>query len=569
MILKRFSLAAVALIWLGGCQTLSQQDIFPETDAAIVDRPASPLLSDIVYSVLAGDIAVQRGRFPEANKHYFYAARLGRNAGLAELATKAALAGQDQEAAEQGVALWIELAPEDVGALQVAALLKAQENQLDAAVDYLRRVVAIKTEQGAKGYMEVARLLSKINNTQLRVELMRRLTVGQEGDPQALFALAIVEMSARNFSRAETAVVRVLQMRPDWTEARVLFVRVLAEQDKKLESRAALERFLKDNPKDTPLRAAYARLLVEHGELNAAYDQFRLLLKYKPEDGDTLFALGILALQLDRRDAAKDYFRRLFDVGAHRDDAAYYLGQVFEAEGRKREALGWYEKVSGENLSDARVRVAHIYVGLGEVRRAREILQQLRTQAGKDTTQIDLIESELLGEIKQYDSAMRVLDEALVRNPGDHDLLYARAMMAVNMGRVDLLERDLQLILKQDPNHADALNALGYTLADQTDRYQEALSYIKRAFELKPESAAILDSMGWVQYRMGNKQEALRYLWRAMELTPDSEIAAHLGEVLWEQGEHKRARKVWEDALSREPESEYLLRVLNRYKQHF
>lgn len=569
MILKRFSLAAVALTWLGGCQTLSQQDLVPDAGAVIVDRPVSPLISDVVYSVLAGDIAVQRGRFREANKHYFYAARLGRNAGLAELATKAALAAQDQEAAEQGVALWIELAPEDVGALQVAALLKAQENQLDAAVDFLRRVVAIRSGQGAKGYMEVARLLSKINNTELRVKLMRRLIKGQEGDAQAVFALAIVEMSVRNFSRAEAAVVRVLQMRPDWTEAKVLFVRVLAEQDKKPESRAALERFLKDNPKDTPLRAAYARLLVEHGELNAAYDQFRLLLKHEPKDGDTLFALGILALQLDRRDAAKDYFRRLFDVGAHRDDAAYYLGQVLEAEDRKREALGWYEKVSGENLSDARVRVAHIYVGLGEVRRAREILQQLRTQAGKDTTQIDLIESELLGEIKQYESAMRVLDGALARNPGDHDLLYARAMMAVNMGRVDLLERDLHLILEQDPNHADALNALGYTLADQTDRYQEAFRYIERAFKLKPESAAILDSMGWVQYRLGNNKEALRYLWRAMELTPDSEIAAHLGEVLWEHGEHKRARKVWEDALSREPESEYLLRVLNRYKQYF
>jgi tetratricopeptide (TPR) repeat protein len=132
-----------------------------------------------------------------------------------------------------------------------------------------------------------------------------------------------------------------------------------------------------------------------------------------------------------------------------------------------------------------------------------------------------------------------------------------------------MLEQDLKIVIEQDPKHADALNALGYTLADQTGRYQEALGYIQRALVLKPDSPAILDSMGWVQYRLGHPREALPYLKRAMELLPDAEIAAHLGEVLWAIGEQERARRIWREALNKDPGSEYILKMQERYGVRF
>ncbi len=566
----------VAAVWLSGCQTLTPQDAAVEKApatiaAAAVKAPArvSPLLSDIVYSVLAGDIATQRDNYLEAYKHYLHAARLGRNAGLAELATKSALAAQDEEAGKKAVEFWVDLTPDHVGALQIAALLKAQEGDLDGAVAYLRRVVEIRGGQGADGYLDVARLLTKIGDVELRLELIRRLTAGQEDDPQALFALALVEMGSGNLELAEAAVRRVLQLRPDWNEARVLLVRTLGAQNKKQAARVTLKQFLHDYPEDSKLRAAYARLLLEQEDLAGARHQFERLLKEDPEDGDTLFALGVLAVHEERSDAAKEYFRRLYATGEHQNDAAFYLGQIMEGEGDGKGALTWYKKVEGSNLLDARVRIARILARRGEVSRAQEIIQQLRAQTGKESIQLDLIEGEILGEIKQYQAAIDVFTRALEEHPGNPELLYARALSAANIDRLDLLERDLQRILERDPDHVDALNALGYTLADQTDRYQDALGYIEQALRLKPDSAAVLDSMGWVQYRLGNNQKALRYLWRAMELMPDSEIAAHLGEVLWQQGERKRARQVWKEALVKEPGSEYLLRVLERYKQRF
>ena len=212
------------------------------------------------------------------------------------------------------------------------------------------------------------------------------------------------------------------------------------------------------------------------------------------------------------------------------------------------------------------MRIARILARSGEVSRAREIIQQLRTQIGKESIQLDLMEGEILSGIKHYQAAIDVFTRALEEHPDNPELLYARALVAVDIDRIDILERDLKSILERDPDHTEALNALGYTLADRTDRYQEAVGYIERALRLKPNNAAVLDSMGWVQYRLGNNRDALRYLWRAMELMPDSEIAAHLGEVLWQQGERKLARKVWDEALRKEPDSDYLLRVLERYR---
>jgi tetratricopeptide (TPR) repeat protein len=529
-------------------------------------KPAPPGgLSDVVYNTLAGDLAIQRGAYLVAHRHYLDAARASSNAGLAELATKAGLAGQDQAASLAGVKLWLTLGPDSEAALQIAALLAAQDNDLDAAVGYLRRVVELNEAAGENGFLEVARLLTKVRNSDLRLNLMRRLTVGREQDPDALFALALVEAGSRNLPQAEAAARRVLELRPDWDEARALLVRMLASQGKTAEARLELERFLKDSPEDHKLRAVYARLLVEEEELEAALEQFRRLLDADPNDADALLALGILSLHLEQREQAKEYMRRLYRTEGRKDEAAFHLGQIYEDEGNQREALRWFQDAGGERLLEAQIRIARIHAERGETSRAREVIQQLRARHGQDAVQLDLIEGEILRDAKHYEEAMEVFTQALERHPDNHDLLYSRALTAVYVQRIDVLERDLRLIIAQDPQHVDALNALGYTLADQTDRYQEAYEYIQRALALKPDSAAVLDSMGWVLYRLGRHQEALRYLWRAIALLPDSEIAAHLGEVLWESGERQRAQRVWDEALEREPDSEHLRRVLERY----
>ena len=180
---------------------------------------------------------------------------------------------------------------------------------------------------------------------------------------------------------------------------------------------------------------------------------------------------------------------------------------------------------------------------------------------------IYLVEGEVLRNADRYEDAMKLYDDALERLPGNNDLLYARALMAERIDRLDILMSDLQAVLDKEPDNAHALNALGYTLVDRTSRYKEASKYIRRAYELLPNDAAIIDSMGWLQYRLGNHEEALKHLTRAYDLNDDSEIAAHLGEVLWVMGEHQRARKVWNRGLENAPKDKRLLEVIKRFDQ--
>ena len=174
-------------------------------------------------------------------------------------------------------------------------------------------------------------------------------------------------------------------------------------------------------------------------------------------------------------------------------------------------------------------------------------------------------EGEILTNEKRYEEAMTLFDSEINENPHP-DLLYSRAMLAEKMGRLDILEADLKRILEDDPDNATALNALGYTLADRTDRYEEAYDYIKRAYEQSPGDFYILDSMGWVLYRLGRLDEAVDFLQQALELRNDPEIAAHLGEVLWVMGDKEAARDVWDTALQATPADDRLLKVIERFQ---
>ena len=160
---------------------------------------------------------------------------------------------------------------------------------------------------------------------------------------------------------------------------------------------------------------------------------------------------------------------------------------------------------------------------------------------------------------------MTVYDRALEEYAGNADLLYARAMLAEKLDRLDILERDLRAILGTEPDHAEALNALGFTLADRTDRYDEALVLLERAIELKPDDYYVIDSMGWVLYRVGRLEEAIQYLRRAFALSEDPEVAAHLGEVLWVMGRKAAAREIWDTALQTTPDDANLLEVIKRF----
>ena len=206
---------------------------------------------------------------------------------------------------------------------------------------------------------------------------------------------------------------------------------------------------------------------------------------------------------------------------------------------------------------------------LGRYQEAEQRSEELARRFPDQAVRIILVRVEILTKQNSYDQALVLLNSALEEHPGQSELLYSRALVAERLDRLDILEADLGVLLEKDPEDVNALNALGYTLVDKTTRLQEARKYLERAIRLKPNDPVIVDSYGWLQYKLGNYSEALEYLNRAFNENPDPEIAAHLGEVLWVSGRTHEAKSVWKKAISADPKSEYLLKVKDQFPEAF
>jgi tetratricopeptide (TPR) repeat protein len=537
----------------------------PRAETSATMRPTE-LTPDLIYEVLVGQVARQRGDYRTAFTHFLRGAHLAQDPGLVEMAAKSALTLDDAEAMRQAADAWLDLEPDSIGAHQLAAYALLETGNLSVAMDHLRRIIALAAEQGEDGYGKVARIVSKLNSPDQRMKLMEALTSEDPESAEAWFARALVAADAERQEEAVDAARRASNLRPSWSQPRILLVQLLLRHGDREQARETLETSVSENADDQGLRLLYAQFLVDEQEFSRARSVFEHMLYDTPKEPDVLFALGVLSLQLQDLEAARDYFVQLRDTGERQGDSAYYLGQVEELAENPDTAVSWYHKAQGEHALDAQVRIAQIRARQGKVQRAREILQQLRDQWPENAPTLYLIEAKILTDLGLLQEAMDVYDTALVAFPGDADLLYGRGLQALSLNRLDIMEADLKAIISEDPENADALNALGYSLADHTERFAEALSYVERALALKPNDPAILDSMGWVQFRLGKLEVALQYLRKALGLMPDGEIAAHLGEVLWTMGRRDEAWSTWDGALKRNPEHKYLLRVIGRHK---
>lgn len=547
----------------------------PVVNAKIEDKPFSP---DLMYNVLVGEIAGQRGQFVAAATNYLSAAKVSTDARVAQRASHIALFAQDLPRALQAAQRWVQLAPDDLEARQVLAMMYVHNDQVEPALEHFERLLSrgeqgspFITKEGQEGdsaFLKIAALLSKEPNKAAAMDAMKRLVSRHGGDPYAHFAYGQLALQAGDAEQALRAVTIALRMKSPWPEAQVLQARTRMQLGDGELAVNELKQAVAASPDDKALRLQYARLLLQQQQVDAARAQFDIILSASPEDAEALLAAAVLTLEFDEPDLAEEYLLRVVKLGKRLDNAYYYLGRIAQLKKNYPQAKQWYEKVSqGDEVLDAQIHIAHILALEGDVAAARNRLNELRARVPMLASRIALAEGEILMDVEQYQEAMNVYGQALQEQPNDAELLYARALTAEKLGRLDLLEQDLRAIIARDPQHAHALNALGYTLADRTERYDEALRYIERALKLEPDEPMIMDSMGWINYRMQNFAEAVKHLRRAYDLSKDAEVAAHLGEVLWVMGDQDAAREVWQRALKDDPDSAALRKVMQRFTQ--
>ena len=528
-------------------------------------RPVIELTQDILYKLLVAEFAGQRGQLDVSVKYYLELARSTRDPEIAARATRIAVYARDDQAASEAAGLWLELDPDSIDAHQVLAVMEVRKGDIDAALVHFDHIVKHTDQMLDQKLWVIANLLGKEQDQTIVRQVMERLMQGHENDPEALYAYAHVLSRLNDNDRALEILEKVLGLVPDNVNANISYVSILQQQGKTEAATAWMEKALQRNDKDFNLRMFYARLLTDEKQFDVARRQFEILIAQAPNNTDVLYALGLLYLQANRLDEAATYFQRLSTLDQHAGEAAYYLGRIAEEKGELVQAANWYQSLAdGVNYFDAQVRLGVILARQGKMDDARRHLQSIHADNQEQKNILIQAEAELLTDKKLYKDAMTVYDRALENDP-DPDLLYARAMLAEKMGRLDILERDLKEIIGRDPKHAQALNALGYTLADQTNRYQEAYELIRKALELSPDDFYILDSMGWVLYRLGRLDESITYLNKALSVRPDPEIAAHLGEVLWVKGDKAAAKQIWEAAIKETPKDARLLDVIKRF----
>jgi tetratricopeptide (TPR) repeat protein len=543
---------------------------FTESAGNAVAAEYSSPESELLFQLMAGELAGHGGDLQQATDFYARAAELSNDPEVSARATRIALyAGGTDGDALKAATRWVELAPEDPEALQTLGLLYVRTGDPHQATPYFERMLdAVDVEEG-KGFLVIGASLAKEDDGSSALEAMGLLSSRHENDPWAHLAYATLALNIEDYRLAVRESSRVLAIQPEFADALLVRAQAYLRLDKPslavrdMKSAAAL------NPKSVEIRLNLGRLLVSAEEYGEARVVFEELAGEAPGNEDLMYMLGLLNLQDQRYDEAAKYFRRLTTSPKRAAEGYYYLGRVEEARDRSDEAIASYLRVEGgEYLLDAQVRATAIMAANGDLQRARTQLKRMRTKVSNpgDSVRLYLAEGQLLRDAGLYGKGMKLYNRALTEHPADGDLLYARALMAEKLDRIDLLERDLQTILAEDPDNATALNALGFTLADRNERIPEALGYIERALEVSPDDPTVIDSMGWVQYRMGNYEQAEQFLRKAFEILPDPEIAGHLSETIWIRGDRAEARNMLNEALKSNPEHDYLLELEQRFK---
>ena len=567
-----FPILVVALL-LAACSGMPRHQaaapaVLPPVAKHSPPLPQIPLSGDLLYQLLVADIAVQRKDYRTAVQTYLSLAKQTHDPRLAGMATRMAIYARDNSSALEAAVLWVEVAPSDPQARQAVIAAYIRNGQAQEAVSHIDALLEMNTPEAKGGLRLLSSLLSREQDVKAAFSLMKHVVEQRPGNPDVMIAYGQLALRAGELDVAAKAIAKVLKKRPGWSDAILLQVRIMQLQGKAQAGLDFLLRAVAKAPEDLRLRLFYARLLMDEKRYEEALDQYRRLAHLAPQNIELKYTLGLLLLQMKYYDEARDYLLQIKKRGLRFNEVNFYLGWIAEHLGNVEEAIGYYSAVTAStNYLEAKVRWAILTAKQGRLQQARTTLATLRLEVPAHQRRLYLVEGEILQSADNDAEAIKVYSEALQKMPQDSGLLYAQAIVAEKLGRLKLMEHSLKRIIDQDPNHVDALNALGYTLADRTERYQEAFAYIKHALVLRPNNNAILDSMGWVLYRLGNYEEAIKYLRRSIKIKMDYEVAAHLGEVLWVSGDRQAAMTVWHDALEQFSGNKTLLGIIKRFSR--
>ncbi len=566
----RFFLALIALPLVVGCGTLSSVVPAHSSQAGNGASQKGTAAHTSTYqqaltAFMAAEWALHAGRLEEAASWYARTAELGGYPRLYARAVELAIRAEQASKAESYAQDWQDLAPRDPEPLVALARARIIQGDQEGTTRALERLIQTHPEARSL-YLRLSSQLAMAGGIEAAQAVLTKIVTSLP--QQAAAHLAYGHLLARlgKQEQAAESLRTAHELSPD-SETVVV---ALARAHSSTEGLEILREFLADHPQATRARQVYAEGLLHAGDLKAAAEIYQGLVERQPHNVRVRLGLAQTRFRQERWEEARSLFQGVLDQHANRPAALFYLGRIAENEGNLEAAERYYRRVPHSRFTaQARLRQAQVAVKAGKLEQALQLVRRLHSLYS-NAPQFYHLEAQIMMEMDQHEAALEALNQGLERDPDSASLLYTRALLHEKRGRFEQMEADIRQVIEQDPEDADAYNLLGYSLAERGVRLREALSLIQKANELNPEKGYIVDSLGWVYYRLGQLDKAESHLRRAVELSDGEgkgEIYFHLGEVLNAQGRSKAARKAWKRALQRlDPDSGPAREVEKRLK---
>ncbi len=561
----RFASLSMALLAMG-C-TLGG-NTFAEPPAASAPASFNSELSYQMYHTMAAEMMMREGQLKPAAQHYAAAATRSSNPAIVRRATEAAIQAEESDLAKKLLSHWMKLEPDSLEVRQYRILLRSRLEEYDAAVDdvvWLRDFIEKKEGHGFEFVVSLLALEAGVSNA---YEIFRRYVDKVENSAKTQLVITTLAVNAQKYAAAlESAeIVKANGNEAQKEQATRLRARALLALQRTDDAVAELAPVV-ENSEDNELKLEYGRMLIMADRRDEAQPVFKQLYADQPDNADILYTLGLLYLEQKEYAFAEPLMKKLMKIPERKHEASYFLAQIYEGQQRFDEAFIAYDAaLDGDFARESIGRKTLLLQREKGFDAAEQWLQQQIESASMPARKLALAlaRAQLLHDVEKYEAAIEAYNAAEKFGASKRDILYSRSLTYDKMGDVAAAEKDLRAIIRDDPDDADALNALGYMLTVSTDRYDEAKVLISKALALMPNSAAILDSMGWVLYKLGDYDGAEKQLRQAFGKMRDPEVASHLIEVLSRLGKLAEAQKLLQDMLTEYPDDKMLVDVKER-----
>jgi len=519
----------------------------------------------VMFLLLTAEVAGQRGQYGIALDGYLRAAAIEKDIDVIKRSASIAVFLQDEKKLDEAVGYWLEIDENNLEARHLKAVASIQGGKNAVAIEQINFILDKAPQDFDVRMQMIIKNLRKQESLRVAYDVFAALNKQHPANETLYFILAYLDYQAKQYLPAQQKLKQALEIRSNWVKALLLQGQVYIGQNKLELATESLQQAVAEEENDK-ISEQIAQLLINQNRFKEALDVLEDLSDKNPENNAIKIQLALVLLQLDRRSSeAEKILLELVEVAEYKDQCFYYLGRIAASKKENKNALNWFDGVGeGKYRYEAKISMVLLLMKENSLDDALLRVEQVKQAYPAKINELALIESEVLSRKKQYQQAFDVLSSALLKSPENSDILYARALIAEKLGDIKTVEDDLKYILEKRPNDATALNALGYTLADKTDRYEEAKGYIEKALAIKPNEAVFIDSYGWMFFKIGRIEEAKKHLEKAYALQPQAEIAGHLVEVLSALSLHKEAKELLIKALELNGDDEYLLSLKQR-----